>query len=48
MPLKSGPSSIGPNIRELMEHGTRPRSKKQIVALALSKAGVNKLKGGKK
>lgn len=38
MPLKRGPSAVGANIRELTEHGTRPRSHKQIVAIALSAA----------
>lgn len=40
MPLKPGASNIGANIRELQEHGTRPRSKKQILAISLRVAGV--------
>lgn len=35
MPLLKGKSNIGRNIRELEEHGTRARSKKQILAIAL-------------
>ena len=40
MPLKSGRSqaTISANISELTHHGSRPRSHKQIVAIALSKA----------
>ena len=40
MPLdKSGTkASIGKNITELEEHGTRPRSHSQIVAIALETA----------
>lgn len=38
MPLKPGKANIGSNIRELEAHGTRPRSHKQIVAIALSEA----------
>jgi len=40
MPLKSGKSkaTISANIRELTHHGTRKRSHKQIVAIALAKA----------
>lgn len=38
MPLKSGKENIGANIKELEQHGTRPRSHKQIVAIALSVA----------
>ncbi len=40
MPLKRGTTQkvISSNIRELMEHGSRPRSHKQIVAIALDKA----------
>lgn len=38
MPLKGGKANIGPNIRELELHGSRPRSHKQIVAIALSVA----------
>jgi hypothetical protein len=38
VPLKPGKKNIGKNIKELEEHGSRPRSKKQIVAIALSVA----------
>lgn len=40
MPLKKGTSRkvISENIKELHEHGSRPRSNKQIVAIALSEA----------
>lgn len=38
MPLKPGKKNIGANIKELEEHGTRPRSHKQILAIALSEA----------
>ena len=38
MPLFGGKENIGRNIRELTEHGKRPRSHAQIVAIALSKA----------
>lgn len=40
MPLKPGKSQkiISQNIKELHEHGTRPRSNKQIIAIALSEA----------
>lgn len=44
MPLKKGVKNIGSNIKELEEHGTRKRSKKQIVAIALHVAKVNKKK----
>jgi hypothetical protein len=40
MPLKTGAGNIGANIRELEEHGSRPRSKDQILAIALHAAGV--------
>jgi len=39
---------VGWNIRELSEHGTRPRSYRQIVAIALHAAGVSKKSGGLK
>lgn len=52
MPLKKGKSNIGYNIRELKADnkkkgkargaGGKPRSKAQILAIALSKAGVKK------
>ncbi len=35
--MPGGPD-VGANIRELEEHGSRPRSKKQILAIALSEA----------
>ncbi len=40
MPLKRGKSrkTISANISELTHHGSRPRSHKQIVAIALSEA----------
>ncbi len=38
MPLLPGKKNIGTNIKELTEHGSRPRSHKQIVAIALSEA----------
>ncbi len=40
MPLKQGSSreTVSSNIKELEEHGSRPRSHKQIVAIALSVA----------
>lgn len=38
MPLFPGKANIGRNIKELEEHGTRPRSHQQIVAIALSTA----------
>lgn len=38
MPLLPGKAGIGPNIKELTLHGTRPRSHAQIVAIALSQA----------
>ncbi len=38
MPLKPGKENIGANIKELEQHGTRPRSHKQIVAIALAVA----------
>lgn len=44
MPLLKGKRNIGRNIRELEEHGTRPRSKKQVIAIALHTANVKKKK----
>jgi hypothetical protein len=38
MPLYPGKENIGRNIKELTEHGTRPRSHRQIVAIALATA----------
>lgn len=42
MPLLKGKSNVGANIRELTENGTRPRSRAQILAIALHAAGVGK------
>ena len=57
MPLKKGKSMVGKNIKELMADnkkkgkargaGGKPRSMKQILAIALSAAGVSKKKGKK-
>jgi hypothetical protein len=44
MPLLKGKANIGRNITELREHGSRPRSEKQILAIALHTANP----GGKK
>lgn len=54
MPLKSGKKNIGANIKELVADNKKKgkargangkvRSRKQILAIALSKAGVNKKK----
>lgn len=41
MPLTK---DVGANIRELEQHGTRPRSMKQIVAIALHASGKKKRK----
>ena len=38
MPLLTGKANIGRNITELEQHGTRPRSHQQILAIALSTA----------
>ena len=48
MPLKSGDSAetISSNIRELTLHGSKPRPKKQIIAIAY--ANARKTGGGKK
>jgi hypothetical protein len=35
MPLGS---NVGANIRELVHHGSRPRSRKQIIAIAMNAA----------
>lgn len=35
MPLGS---NVGANIRELYHHGSRPRSRRQIIAIAMSAA----------
>lgn len=57
MPLKKGKSNVGKNIKELMADnkkkgkargaGGKARSMKQILAIALSAAGVSKKKGKK-
>jgi hypothetical protein len=52
MPLKGGKANIGANIKELEQHGSRPRSHKQIVAIALdvarrSGAAIPKKRGPK-
>jgi len=48
MPLKPGKSreAISSNISELEHHGSRPRSHKQIVAIALSNARKTSRDGG--
>lgn len=38
MPLLPGKANIGANIKELTEHGSRPRSHEQIVAIAMANA----------
>jgi hypothetical protein len=38
VPLLPGKANIGKNITELEQHGTRPRSHQQILAIALSQA----------
>lgn len=47
MPLLKGKRNIGRNITELKEHGSHPRSMKQIEAIALSVA-LGKQKKSKK
>ena len=47
MPLRKGKANIGYNIKELEEHGTRERSHKQILAIALKEAGESKKPGSK-
>jgi hypothetical protein len=42
MPLLKGKSNVGANIRELTEHGTIDRPRRQIIAIALHAAGVPK------
>ncbi len=45
-----GTKNVAANIKELHERGTKPRSDKQIIAIAYSQARVagNKLKAGKR
>ena len=38
MPLKSGKANIGPNIKELESADAKPRSREQILAIALHQA----------
>jgi hypothetical protein len=38
MPLLAGKKNIGRNIKELEQHGSRPRSHKQILAIVLDVA----------
>ena len=45
MPLKG---SVSDRIRELVHHGSRSRSHKQIVAIALNSARRDKRKGKRK
>jgi hypothetical protein len=47
MPLRSGKQNIGYNIKELETNGSRPRSHKQIVAIALHQAYDKKKPGNK-
>lgn len=47
MPLLKGKSNIGRNIKELETNGSRPRSHKQIVAIALNEAGRNTSPAGR-
>lgn len=46
VPLLSGKQNIGANISELTHHGSRPRSHKQIVAIAMHVAEKKKGVGG--
>ncbi len=46
MPLLKGKKNIGRNITELEEHGSRPRSHKQILAIALHEGLDKKAMGG--
>ena len=41
MPLLGGKENIGRNIKELLSKGKK-RPKKQVLAIALSKAGMSK------
>lgn len=47
MPLFRGKKNIGRNIKELETHGSMPRSHKQIVAIALEKAGESSKPGSR-
>lgn len=47
MPLLKGKQNIGRNIKELTENGSRPRSHKQIVAIALHEAYGKRKPGAK-
>lgn len=47
MPLLKGKSNVGRNITELQEHGSRPRGKKQILAIALSVANKSAKSGNR-
>lgn len=42
MPLKG---SVSDRIRELYHHGSRPRSRRQIIAIALNSARRDRRKG---
>jgi hypothetical protein len=42
MPLRG---SVSERIRELYHHGSRPRSRKQIIAIALNSARRDKARG---
>jgi hypothetical protein len=42
MPLRG---SVSDRIRELYHHGSRPRSRRQIIAIALNSARRDKRKG---
>ena len=48
MPLRIGSSRkvIGENIHELAAHGSRPRSRAQIIAIALHQADKSKNRSG--
>jgi len=44
MPLLPGKKNVGRNIKELEEHGTKERSRAQILAIALHEARKKKAK----
>lgn len=44
MPLGS---NVSDNIRELVHHGSRPRSRRQIIAIAMNAARKKRRKGRK-